>query len=88
MSSLVSVVCCQVEVYIGWSLIQRSLTVCGVTYCDNETSIMRRPWLTRGCCAMVNEIPQREASIFSYVNRLLVLVYVGISKLGKKISSY
>ena len=27
-------------------------TVCGVSECDREASIMRRPWPTRGFCAM------------------------------------
>jgi hypothetical protein len=36
--SLVSVVCCQVEVFAtGWSLVQRSPTDCGVSKkCDHE----------------------------------------------------
>jgi hypothetical protein len=39
--SLVSVVCCQVEVSAsGWSLVQRSPTECGVSkVCDREASI-------------------------------------------------
>jgi hypothetical protein len=42
---LFSVVCCQVEVSVmGWSIIQRSPTECGVSECDREASIMRRPW--------------------------------------------
>jgi hypothetical protein len=38
--SLVSVVCCQVEVSAtSWSLVQRSPTECGVSkVCDRETS--------------------------------------------------
>jgi hypothetical protein len=51
--SLVIVVCCQVGLSaLGWSLVQRSPTECGVSECDREASIMRRPWLTRGCCVM------------------------------------
>ena len=51
--SLVSVVFCEVEVSAsGWSLVQRSPTECGVSECDREDSIMRRPWPIRGCCAM------------------------------------
>jgi hypothetical protein len=47
--SLVSVVCCQVEVSaIGWSLTQRSPTECGVSECDSETPIMRRRRPTGG----------------------------------------
>jgi hypothetical protein len=50
--SLVSVVCCQVEVpAIGRSLVQRSSTECGVSECDREASTMRKPWPTRGCHA-------------------------------------
>ena len=46
-------VCCQAEVSAtGWSLVQRDPTECGVSECDHETSIMKRPWSTRGCCAM------------------------------------
>jgi len=48
--SLVSVVCCQVEVCVlGRSLVQRSATEC-VCDCDCGASIMRRPWPVRGCC--------------------------------------
>jgi hypothetical protein len=58
--SLMSVVCCQVEVTVSsWSLVQRSLTECGVSERDREASIMRRPWLTRGCCAM-QKYPARQ----------------------------
>jgi hypothetical protein len=41
--SLVSVVCCQVEVSAtSWSLVQRSPTECGVSkVCDHETSTKR-----------------------------------------------
>ena len=36
--SVVSVVCCQVEVFAtGWSLVQRSPTECDVSVCDLET---------------------------------------------------
>jgi hypothetical protein len=49
--SLVSVVCCQVEVSAtGWSLVQRSPTECGVSECDRKASKkMRRPRPPRGC---------------------------------------
>ena len=46
--SVVNVVCCQVEVSAsGRSLIQRSLTDCGVSECDREASIIGRPWPTK-----------------------------------------
>ena len=48
--SLVNVVCCQVGISaLG---LQRSPTECGVSEYDHEASIMRRPWPTRGSCAM------------------------------------
>jgi hypothetical protein len=36
----------------GLSLVQRSPTVCGLSECDREASIMMRPWPAKGCCAM------------------------------------
>jgi hypothetical protein len=48
--SLVSVVCCQVEVSTtGRSLVQRSPTDCGVSLCNLERSRMRQPWPALGC---------------------------------------
>ena len=42
---LVGVLCCQVEISAsGRSLFQRSPTECGVSECDREASIIRRPW--------------------------------------------
>ena len=47
MFALVSVVYCQGEVSAsGRSLVQGSPTECGVSECDRESSIMRRPWPT------------------------------------------
>ena len=52
--SLVSVVYCRVEVSApGWSLVHRSPIECGVSDCDHETSLMRKPWSNGGCCTMV-----------------------------------
>jgi hypothetical protein len=36
---------------MGRSLVQRSPTECGVSECDREASIMRRPWPIGGRCA-------------------------------------
>jgi hypothetical protein len=36
---------------MGRTLIQRSLAECGVAECDQKP-LRRRPWPTRGCCAM------------------------------------
>ena len=50
--SVVSVVCCQVEVSAtSWSLVQESCRLWCVVVCDLETSWMRRPWPTGGCRA-------------------------------------
>jgi hypothetical protein len=35
----------------GRSFVQRNPTQCGVSECDREASIMRRPWPTGGCRA-------------------------------------
>jgi hypothetical protein len=52
--SVVSVMCCQVKVSASdWSLIQRSPTEYGVPDCDSDALIMRWPWPTRSCFAMV-----------------------------------
>jgi hypothetical protein len=51
--SLVSVVCCKVEVSAsGCSLVQKIPTKCSASECVREAAIMRRLWPTRGCCAM------------------------------------
>ena len=48
--SLVSVVCCQVQVCAsGWPLVQMCPTECGVSEFDREASIMRRSWPVSGC---------------------------------------
>ena len=51
--SVVSVVCCQVEVCAtGLSLVQSWPTECGVSEYDCEATIMRSPWPTGDSCAM------------------------------------
>ena len=55
--SLVNVLCSKAEVSAtGWSLVQRSPTECGVSKCDREASIMRKPWPTRGSSAIGEKI--------------------------------
>ena len=45
--------CCKVEVSTrGRSLVQRSPTESGVSECDREATILRRPWTTKGCRAI------------------------------------
>jgi hypothetical protein len=63
--SLVSVVYCQVEVSApGWSLVHRSDTECVMSDCDHETSLMRRPWPTGGCCTMVKTLCENVMVFF------------------------
>ena len=51
--SLVSDVCCRVEVSAtSLSLVRRSPTNYGVSECDRKASVMRRPWPTRGFYAI------------------------------------
>jgi hypothetical protein len=55
--SFVSVVNYQVEVFAtGWSRFRRSPAECGGSECNRETSTMRRPWPTWGCCVMEKKI--------------------------------
>jgi hypothetical protein len=55
--SLMSVVCCQVEVFASdWSHIQRSPSEYGECECDREAWMMMRPWPTRGCCVMEKNV--------------------------------
>ena len=65
---VMSVVCCQVEFSAtNQSLVQRSSTKCGVSECDRESSIMRRPWPTGGLLRhgkkMYNGVPVLNNSI-------------------------
>jgi len=66
--SVVSVVCCQVEVPALWcSLIQGiSTEVMCLTECDSETPIMRRPWPSRECYAMEKSVFYRVVHEMSY----------------------
>ena len=62
--SLMSVVCCPVEVSASdWSLVQRRHTERGVSECNREASILRRPWPTRACCAIKRSVC--TCSVFS-----------------------
>ena len=64
-------ICCQVSAS-GWSLVQRSLTECGVSECDHESLTMRRPWPTEGCCAVVKKDPN-TLCIRAWMGRRAVL---------------
>jgi hypothetical protein len=67
--SVVSVVCCQVEVCTtGRLLVQRSPTESAVSECDLETSIMRRPRPIEGCWAIKRIVRRR----FQFSSRILV----------------
>jgi hypothetical protein len=67
----VGVVCYQEEVSAtGSSLVQRSPTECGVSKCDREASIMRRPWPTRGCCTMEKNSNIRRMKLDSQIREL------------------
>jgi hypothetical protein len=51
--SLVCVMCRQIQFpAMGWSLVQRSPTECGLSECDTAAMIPRRPCLSGGCWAI------------------------------------
>ena len=50
--SFVSVMCFQVEI----SFVERSPTECGVSECDREASLTRRPSLTRDFAPLVGRL--------------------------------
>jgi len=57
-SKIVSCECCVLSdrgLCVGVITRPQSPTDCGVSECDRETSIMRRPWPTGGCCAVVKK---------------------------------
>ena len=77
--------CCQVEVSAtGQSLVQRSLTECGVSECDREATTMRRPWPTRGCHVMKKEMTGYHEETWSNSpdNIILCIVYDIYRKVG------
>ena len=70
--SLVSFLCCQVEVAVsGWSLDQRNPTEGVVSECDCEASTMRRPIPTGGSCA----IEEYRACLCSFLSLVMVCVF-------------
>ena len=65
--SVVSVVCCQIEVYeTGWSLVQGSSTSCRISLWSKASTI-RRPWPTRNCQA-------RKEKCTRYVRKVMRLI--------------
>jgi hypothetical protein len=72
-----SFVCCQVEVYAsGRSFVQRSPTECGVSECDREASIMRRPRSNEGC--LTTERKKNSDGRDYYCNHSYLYLFVTI----------
>ena len=70
--SVVSVVCCQVEVSVsGRSFVQWSPNECDLSECNYTSSIMRRPWPTGSCCAMVKKkrFAEEDAQMYQTARR-------------------
>jgi hypothetical protein len=44
----------------------KSYRMCGVSECDREASIMRRPWSIRGYCVMRIKIPEIVTFLIKY----------------------
>jgi len=69
--SVVSCVCCQVEMSTtSWSLVRRSPTDWCVVVCDLETWCMRRLWPTGGYCTK-NKQKQCEVPVFFLIVLIL-----------------
>jgi hypothetical protein len=69
--SVVSVVCCQVEVR---SLVQGSPTKRGVSECDREVTLIRRPGSTVGTCLM------EERNSYSFHDIVTLLSNLSLSR--------
>ena len=69
--SVVIVVCCLVEVpAMGWSLVQRSPTGCGVSECDHEIN-NEEALANYGCCAMVIKLSnQLRNQLMNYIHHI------------------
>jgi hypothetical protein len=77
--SLVSVVCCQVEVSAtGRSLVQRSATNCSVPLCDLEAPRISQSWPTLGSSFKINKI-KNSTQIFDSFLALYSQSLLGVS---------
>jgi hypothetical protein len=70
-------VCCECCEFSGRGLCDGLITrpggptVCGVSECGREASKMRRPWPTKGCCA-IGEKKTRKLTPYLHVANKLV----------------
>jgi len=70
--SHVSAVCYLVEVSAsGWPIVQWNPTEYGLSECDREASIIRRSWVTTGCCVMEKNEDGFITSLRNVVTNLL-----------------
>jgi hypothetical protein len=87
------VVCCQVEVSAtSQSFVQKSTNERGVSECDREASIMRRPWPTRGSCAMGGKYGEDcQVCLYESVSKplhILCCVKTPMNEMGGACSAY
>jgi hypothetical protein len=77
--SVLSVEVCHLEVCSsGWSFFQRSSTDCGVSVCDHESSIMRRPWPHRGLLPLVKKNSFQVSYIYYFIMIFgIILIWLG-----------
>ena len=61
----------------GRSLVQRSPTNCGVSVCDREVSIMRKPCPAKGCCAVAGVCVCDDIKYGTKVLKLLRFAQIG-----------
>jgi hypothetical protein len=80
-----SVVCCQLEVSAsGWSLDKRSPINCDVSEGVRETSIMRRPWPSRGCYAITFRCWPNHRSYHGMSRRMQALYAIKLPSCGER----
>jgi len=63
---------------LGWSPVQRISNKCGVSECDREASIMRRPRSAGGCCL----VEERKKKHFLFMYFIFPFAVVLQPKLG------
>jgi hypothetical protein len=68
--SVVSVVCCQVEVCIELITRPEELYRVWCVECNGEDCTLGKPWPTRGCCAVETKIDLASVVLSSNVNRI------------------
>ena len=80
--SPVNVASCHVDISTtDRLLVQRSPIECGVFECRLEPSVVRRPWLIRGCCTMERNLLSMldfQTNILCRIRHIYIYIYMYI----------